>query len=597
MLSMRRCLFVVFLLVAVVSPASAGSVATVILSAILDTGSLAGTMFSVTLTYDPDQVNPVGESFVTLESFDFLLQGVQFSRNNIFQGGQAIFENGVIDNVTVSFQVILPPNSPVNNITFGFGGPGVIGYIDLNNQSGSGKFRFPSASVQNQYFLTQVADGAGWRTTFNLANPSTATVNYQVQLKDDFGNPLTITAGGQFGSSFDGMLSPGSSATLTSSGAGNLSLGIAQVSTTAPIVASGVFSSRASGRPDFEAAVPALSSPGQSFLLPFDNQSGKATGLALANTGNSTVSITFTFRTEGGSTFYSASLNLNSKAKTEFFLSEKFPQTQGQRGTVVIAAASPVLAALGLCFLPGGAFTTLPVYPTDSSAVITRQVLSHVIDGGGWQSIISIVNLDSAPASFTVRIFDTSGNPLSLSLNGTVASVFNGTVPAFSSITMITPATSGTLLRGWSDITSNQRIRAQVTFVSSVPGQPMFEAAVPAIADGQGSWAIPFDNSNGLATGIAVVNSGAAPSSVQIAVRDQNGGVTDNKILSLAAGEKRSFMLTEMAPNSAGNRGLVQLSTQNSSISASALRFNGAAFTALPVASADPAAAPPMPVQ
>jgi hypothetical protein len=32
------------------------------------------------------------------------------------------------------------PNSPVQNITFGFGGPGVIGYIDLNGQFGSGSF-------------------------------------------------------------------------------------------------------------------------------------------------------------------------------------------------------------------------------------------------------------------------------------------------------------------------------------------------------------------------------------------------------------------------------------------------------------------------
>jgi hypothetical protein len=46
--------------------------------------------------------------------------------------------------VTASFQVILPPNSPVKNITFGFGGPGVIGYIDLDNQFGSGTFTFVS---------------------------------------------------------------------------------------------------------------------------------------------------------------------------------------------------------------------------------------------------------------------------------------------------------------------------------------------------------------------------------------------------------------------------------------------------------------------
>jgi hypothetical protein len=53
-----------------------------------------------------------------------------------------ILRDGVLENVTASFQVRLPPNAPVNNITFGFGGPGVIGYVDLNNQYGDGSFTF-----------------------------------------------------------------------------------------------------------------------------------------------------------------------------------------------------------------------------------------------------------------------------------------------------------------------------------------------------------------------------------------------------------------------------------------------------------------------
>jgi YD repeat-containing protein len=42
--------------------------------------------------------------------------------------------------VTASFQIRLPPNSPVQNITFRFGGPGVIGHIDLNGQFVNGSF-------------------------------------------------------------------------------------------------------------------------------------------------------------------------------------------------------------------------------------------------------------------------------------------------------------------------------------------------------------------------------------------------------------------------------------------------------------------------
>jgi len=123
------------------------SLVTNTLQASLDTGTLAGTRFSVSFSYDSSQVQPVGESYVQLNSFDFTLLGVPFTRQDIFQGGQVIFRDGVITDVTASFQVILPPNSPVQNITFGFGGPGVIGYIDLNGQFGSGSFLIGNTRV------------------------------------------------------------------------------------------------------------------------------------------------------------------------------------------------------------------------------------------------------------------------------------------------------------------------------------------------------------------------------------------------------------------------------------------------------------------
>ena len=41
----------------------------------------------------------------------------------------------------------MPPNSPIENITFGFGGPGVIAYIDLNGQFGTGSFTTAEMTV------------------------------------------------------------------------------------------------------------------------------------------------------------------------------------------------------------------------------------------------------------------------------------------------------------------------------------------------------------------------------------------------------------------------------------------------------------------
>ena len=130
----------VLLLFAAGSRADAENIVYATLGASLDDGSLAGTTFPVVFSYDADQVADTGESYVQLNSFDFTLLGVTFTKSDIFQGGQVIFRDGVLDDVTASFQVILPPDSPVKNITFGFGGPGVIAYIDLDDQFGNGSF-------------------------------------------------------------------------------------------------------------------------------------------------------------------------------------------------------------------------------------------------------------------------------------------------------------------------------------------------------------------------------------------------------------------------------------------------------------------------
>jgi hypothetical protein len=138
---------VLILLITAVSRADAQNIVYGTLDASLDDGSLAGTTFQVRFSYDGDQVADTGGSYVELLSFDFTLFGTTFSRDWIFQGGQAIFQDGVIQNVTASFQVFMPPDSPVNNITFGFGSDGAIGYIDLDGQFGSGSFTFESAAV------------------------------------------------------------------------------------------------------------------------------------------------------------------------------------------------------------------------------------------------------------------------------------------------------------------------------------------------------------------------------------------------------------------------------------------------------------------
>jgi hypothetical protein len=110
----------------------AGSAAAAIVNfqfdAILQSGALAGTNFSGAGSYNTQGSTGMGQEFLTLTSLNFTLLGVPFTRADIDQGGQAILQDGSLAYFTAAFFPPPPPNSPVNDIAFGFGGPGIIGY-------------------------------------------------------------------------------------------------------------------------------------------------------------------------------------------------------------------------------------------------------------------------------------------------------------------------------------------------------------------------------------------------------------------------------------------------------------------------------------
>jgi hypothetical protein len=112
--------------------------------ATLSTGPLAGTSFSGTGSYDNQGQTGKGQEYFSLTSFDFTLLDSTFTKANIYQGGQAILNNGVLFTFTAA--LIPPPNSSISNIAFGFGGPHVIGYEMLGpNSFGSGSYTVAAA--------------------------------------------------------------------------------------------------------------------------------------------------------------------------------------------------------------------------------------------------------------------------------------------------------------------------------------------------------------------------------------------------------------------------------------------------------------------
>ena len=164
----------------------------------LDTGSLNGTVFPVSFSYDADQITAQGDSYITLKTFDFTLGGVAFNRSYINQGGQVIFRNGVLQNVTASFQGTLPPNATVNNVTFGFGGDGIVGYVDRQGAYGLGSFQLVNAAgVLNaaSFALNQAVSPGSLVSLFGSGFPFIRPASEAAPLPTAVGN-FAVTIGG-----------------------------------------------------------------------------------------------------------------------------------------------------------------------------------------------------------------------------------------------------------------------------------------------------------------------------------------------------------------------------------------------------------------
>ena len=196
--ALRSVMVLLLVILSVAVPGRAQHIVSSTLLASLKSGSLAGTSFTVSFSYDASQASPQGQVFLQLISFSFTLRGIAFTRSEIFQGGQVILRDGKFENVTASFQLRLPPNSPVNNITFGFGGDGVIGYIDLAGDYGAGTFDLSAAAaaVNAASFTASepLAPGA-LATVFGTGLSSAAVAASAIPLPWNLGG-VSVTVGG-----------------------------------------------------------------------------------------------------------------------------------------------------------------------------------------------------------------------------------------------------------------------------------------------------------------------------------------------------------------------------------------------------------------
>jgi hypothetical protein len=214
------------------------------------------------------------------------------------------------------------------------------------------------AILSYRYFVPHYASNGGWTTSLVITSESGEAMTYMRTHYSDAGAVLLRP----------GLVSVAANTTVEvvmGGSTGTIQTGWILVETDRPANVSAIFRERVSGRPDFEAAVPARDATARIATV-YDNRAGYSTGMALANPNSRAIRLNVSLRNSSGAVLRTASLNVAAFGHTAFFIDDTWTQTANNFGRIEIEAVDQAtgegrtFVPIGLRFSPGGAFTTLP---------------------------------------------------------------------------------------------------------------------------------------------------------------------------------------------------------------------------------------------
>jgi hypothetical protein len=208
-------------------------------------------------------------------------------------------------------------------------------------------------------------------------------------------------------------------------------------------------------------------------------------------------------------------------------------------------------------------------------------VIPQVADGGGWRSTLVLTNTTAVAVNGVTLTFLKDITPGVPGQTGPWSPTFTegslpSSIPAGSSIFLHTPGT-GALAQGWAQVQATAGVEAYVIYTYTANGRDQ-DATAPAVSSAP-RILVPFDNTNGLVTALAVVNPNAQP--LTIAVNFKLSGAAGTLVpgnqIQLPSNGQVAFLLATQTPGTAKVSGLAEfysMTPSGANFSIIALRAN-----------------------
>jgi hypothetical protein len=214
-------------------------------------------------------------------------------------------------------------------------------------------------------------------------------------------------------------------------------------------------------------------------------------------------------------------------------------------------------------------------------------IVPQFINGGGWATTLFLTNVSSSSENYVIRFLNNSGASRQVSIQGRgTADTLSGTLAA-GEVAVFETSDAGVLELGWAAVTPGTttatRLNAFTVFRYHAAGAPDSEAIVTPGNLSDRSLVILYDNVNGFASGVALVNPNSTSLSLGVTIRRQDGGTIGSDTITLGPSGQTSFFTTDRYAATANSKGSLVISG-NAGFAVVGLRFSPgfATFTSFP---------------
>jgi hypothetical protein len=167
----------------------------------------------------------------------------------------------------------------------------------------------------------------------------------------------------------------------------------------------------------------------------------------------------------------------------------------------------------------------------DATPTIISSLAGQIASGGAWKTSLTLMNLSSVQNPVRVAFRGDDGRslilPLVVTQQGTPQAVSSSsverTVQPGATLLIESEAPSSATVVGWAEVISAGPVAGFAIFRQRGPDGRDSEGTAPVESGGTASLLLPFDNTAGFVTGVALVNGTGDAVIVTATIRDDNG--------------------------------------------------------------------------